>query len=234
MLIIHLKCKLLKYTHSKEEIGRIHVFFFNHPTICCLQETHFKFNNDISLKRMRQWPTACEKAFDGSSRPGRRFTTARGSAASGKAEMKNAATPRAGEDAERRDRPPTPLAAGGGGKRRRPAVSCGTEPAAAGHAAQRSRSRRWPQQWKPRARRDRDVRARDSLPPGDGHALGRRVTPRPSAARRGARRARPRTSVRPVQCVSVRISLATLCCDHWGTPGRGHAGPLRAASYDCV
>lgn len=77
--------------------------------------------------------------------------------------------------------PPTPLAAGGGGKRRRPAVSCGTEPAAAGHAAQRSRSRRWPQQWKPRARRDRDVRARDSLPPGDGHALGRRVTAPPQA-----------------------------------------------------
>lgn len=115
MLIIHLKCKLLKYTHSKEEIGRIHVFFFNHPTICCLQETHFKFNNDISLKRMRQWPTACEKAFDGSSRPGRRFTTARGSAASGKAEMKNAATPRAGEDAERRDPPPPHLRPVGAG-----------------------------------------------------------------------------------------------------------------------
>lgn len=144
---------------------------------------------------MRQWPTACEKAFDGSSRPGRRFTTARGSAASGKAEMKNAATPRAGEDAERRDPPPTPLVAGGGGKRRRPAVSCGTEPAAAGHAAQRSRSRRWPQQWKPRARRDRDVRARDSLPPGDGHALGRRVTPPPQrCTQRSAARATPNVS----------------------------------------
>lgn len=94
---------------------------------------------------MRQWPTACEKAFDGSSRPGRRFTTARGSAASGKAEMKNTATPRAGEDAERLDHPPPHLRPVGAGNAAAPQCPAelnlrlpATRPSAHAHGAGRS------------------------------------------------------------------------------------------------